>query len=47
MKDIKNEKNGIKGKFMASVGYITLENAKKYLMDHHAKLFTLKGISTL
>lgn len=26
-----------KGKFMASVGHITLENAKKYLEDHHAK----------
>ena len=26
-----------KGKFMASVGYITLENAKKYLEEHHAK----------
>jgi len=25
------------GKFAASVGYITLENAKKYLDDHHAK----------
>ncbi len=25
------------GKFMASVGHITLENAKKYLQDHHAK----------
>ena len=29
-----------KGKFMASVGHITLENAKKYLEEHHAK-FTL------
>ena len=27
-----------KGKFMASVGYITLENAKKYLEEHHAKI---------
>ena len=26
-----------KGKFMASVGHITLENAKNYLEDHHAK----------
>ena len=26
-----------KGKFMASIGHITLENAKKYLEDHHAK----------
>ena len=25
------------GKFAASVGHITLENAKKYLEDHHAK----------
>ena len=25
------------GKFAASVGHITLENAKKYLDDHHAK----------
>ena len=25
------------GKFAASVGYITLENAKKYLEEHHAK----------
>lgn len=34
-----------KGKFIASVGHITLENAKKYLEDHHAKY--LRGISTL
>ena len=26
-----------RGKFMASVGHITLENVKKYLEDHHAK----------
>ena len=26
-----------KGKFMASVGHITLENARKYLEVHHAK----------
>src|SRR3989338_5132083 len=26
-----------KGKFMASVGHITLENAKKYLEEHHPK----------
>jgi len=26
-----------KGKFMASVGHITLENAKKYLEEHHTK----------
>lgn len=26
------------GKFAASVGHITLENAKKYLDDHHAKV---------
>jgi putative transposase len=25
------------GKFMASVGYITLDKAKKYLEEHHAK----------
>lgn len=25
------------GKFAASIGHITLENAKKYLEDHHAK----------
>jgi REP element-mobilizing transposase RayT len=25
------------GKFMASVGYITLEKAKKYLEEHHTK----------
>ena len=30
---------------MASVGHITLENAKKYLEEHHAK--SIKGISTL
>lgn len=29
-----------KGKFMASVGHITLENAKKYLEDHHAKVIS-------
>ena len=34
-----------KGKFAASVGHITLENAKKYLEEHHAK--SIKGISTL
>ncbi|MBS3140718.1 IS200/IS605 family transposase [Candidatus Woesearchaeota archaeon] len=34
-----------RGKFAASVGHITLENAKKYLEDHHAKEFS-KGIST-
>lgn len=28
-----------KGKFVASVGHITLENAKRYLEDHHAKYF--------
>lgn len=28
------------GKFAASVGHITLENAKKYLEDHHAKAIT-------
>ena len=27
-----------KGKFAASVGHITLENAKKYLEEHHAKI---------
>jgi len=27
------------GKFAASVGHITLENAKKYLETHHAKEF--------
>ena len=26
------------GKFAASIGHITLENTKKYLEDHHAKL---------
>ena|SRR3989338_923270 len=29
------------GKFAASVGHITLENAKKYLEDHHTKNQTL------
>ena len=33
------------GKFAASVGYITLENAKRYLESHHAKTNTLTGIS--
>ena len=31
-----------KGKFMAGVGHITLENAKKYLEEHHAKSFNGK-----
>src|SRR3989338_9258392 len=30
------------GKFAASVGHITLENAKKYLDDHHAKALVLR-----
>ena len=28
------------GKFAASIGHITLEKAKKYLEDHHAKALT-------
>ncbi len=30
------------GKFAGSVGHITLENAKKYLEDHHAKVISIK-----
>lgn len=29
------------GKFMASIGHITLDKAKKYLEDHHAKSFSI------
>ena len=36
-----------KGKFMASVGHITLENAKKYLEDHHAKTSLLGNLHPL
>jgi len=32
------------GKFVASVGHITLERAKQYLEDHHAKALTAGGI---
>ena|SRR3989338_4362468 len=35
------------GKFIASVGHITLENAKKYLEEHHAKAHLLYIVGIL
>ena len=35
------------GKFIGSVGHITLDKAKEYLKAHHAKAFPMQGIPYL